>query len=80
MCLGQISATDLVRMKSEQYASDELADWREKTLKKVCLTATHTHTHTHTLTLERRHMHAHKYIIYCNTKCLFNSVAKDIYS
>ena len=36
VCLGEISPTDLVRMKSEQYASDELAEWREKTLKKVC--------------------------------------------
>ena len=35
VCLREISATDLVRMKSEQYASDELAEWREKTLKKV---------------------------------------------
>ena len=35
MCLGQISPSDLVRMRSEQYASDELAEWREKTLKKV---------------------------------------------
>ena len=35
VCLGQISPSDLVKMKSEQYASDELAEWREKTLKKV---------------------------------------------
>lgn len=35
VCLGQISPTELVRMTSEQYASDELAEWREKTLKKV---------------------------------------------
>ena len=35
VCLGQISPSELVKMKSEQYASDELAEWREKTLKKV---------------------------------------------
>ncbi|CAI8029088.1 Death-inducer obliterator 1 [Geodia barretti] len=34
VCLGQISPSELVKMKSEQYASDELAEWREKTLKK----------------------------------------------
>ena len=35
VCLSEITPSDLVRMKSEQYASDELAEWREKTLKKV---------------------------------------------
>ncbi len=33
--LADISAHDLVRMTTEKLASDELAQWREKTIKKV---------------------------------------------
>ena len=37
VCFGEISPSQLVRMNTEQFASDELAEWREKTLKKVCI-------------------------------------------
>ena len=33
--LSEISAYELVRMSTEKLASDELAQWREKTIKKV---------------------------------------------
>ena len=34
---SQVSPWELVRMSTEKLASDDLAQWREKTIKKVCV-------------------------------------------
>ena len=35
--LSEVTPHELVRMTTEKLASDELAQWREKTIKKVCM-------------------------------------------